>query len=344
MQHLIDVKWSEQTELGRSSAGDEYLAWDPIAGGQQLEKVGDVVVNESKAGTIEGSGSTVYTIPAVEVQWPFASGRSWNGASAYRATSAGTIDCDGTRKKTSDVTQWNLDGSYNRNSNNFICIVFNSKKFFLGSSTQVESDGAASITDTENGVEDIVQKIGVPKRDGHGAYVIPFDMLPSPGPTSIPDWYPGGGLPPSPLLRATTIDGGKVVLPASCNVASSLATSGEEIERTMSRLDPTGEVESSKDVSYYVAGIGLVCETIDDKADIYFVFASGAALAGRSTVYMETSLTSASPQAAMTRTDDFPGALAEPSGALASASLQLHVSELRDNIRNRILRRNLISQ
>jgi hypothetical protein len=77
----------------------------------------------------------------------------------------------------------------------------------------------------------------------------------------VPDWYPGGALPKSPLATASTSDLGAVKAPASCGKrAGVLAT---HLESTFSSLDPVeGNIITEVLDDYVVPGVGYIC-TLD---------------------------------------------------------------------------------
>ena len=131
--------------------------------------------------------------------------------------------------------------------------------------------------------------IGVPTQTAAGGYVIPIvDYLGKKA--NIPDWYPGGGLPPSPLVTATIVDRGMEKLPAGCDVPRALATAGEAIVRTGSQFDPNGDVGTNTEVAYYAPDVGMVCNVQSEHTTEYFVIDPAAKLVAVETYHAITSL------------------------------------------------------
>ena len=75
----------------------------------------------------------------------------------------------------------------------------------------------------------------------------------------VPDWYPGGGSPASPLADANMKDLGPVKAPAACGKrAGALAT---HLELTSSALDPIeGTTNTEVQDDFVVPGVGYVCK------------------------------------------------------------------------------------
>ncbi|HTA38255.1 MAG TPA: hypothetical protein VK760_04225, partial [Candidatus Acidoferrales bacterium] len=268
---LIDVKtaYRDSVQVGSS---DEYLQWAAVPGGQALEQIGAAFVEK---GQWTGSGQTVYSVPAIEVEVPFATGRRWNGASAYRDTfsALGELGFNKILSRSDDTSY--EDGSYvTRDLNNPTIEGDNIRSF-----DRVTSDGAEFYSSTTNGGVPYKLRVGVPKRNASGTYVIP--VLDAYGvQRDIPDWYPGGALPPSPLQKTTVVDQGMETLPTACDVPRSIATQGEKIVLTSSYLEPEGAITSIVDVSYYAPGVGMVCDVESEKQLDYIVFSEPAGQPG----------------------------------------------------------------
>jgi len=340
--NLIDMRYT-QTLAKTAITGDEYDAWRNVPGGQQLQEIADVHEGSSRPNPSLATSSTrtIYSQPPIKVQLPFAIGNSWTGSSAYRYTDSGKFKIsNGTSVTFAEDITWDADGSYTRSAVNFPLFIVGHK---LASITNVESNGSAEVTSFEDGKKIAVQTIGVPRRAANGSYVIPWSLVwslpkgaPLPIHTTIPDWYPGGALPPSPLVRSTVVDTGPAALPSSCKVPRSLATSGEAIVRTESLFDPTGSVATIKETSYYANGIGMVCDVRFTRGAGWFVLPPAVKPAGHDAITVTESLTGKKLQSALARTRSMPDALAYAADALAADATRERMSAM-DDLRHKVL-------
>jgi hypothetical protein len=84
----------------------------------------------------------------------------------------------------------------------------------------------------------------------------------------VPDWYPGGGQPPSPLATEKSMDFGKVKAPSTCGKQAN--TTSTHIQTAFSQLDPAaGTVESEITDLYVVPGVGFICKLDTDTVGSY---------------------------------------------------------------------------
>ena len=309
---LIDVKTISR-DASDVQTVDEYLQWVPLAGRQALEEVAEAVRGRGQS---TGSGQTDYTVPAPEVQIPFAAGNRWNAASAYRESGSWAFAFGGMPIRSHSDETWNRDGSYSRRGLNVGIIVSDQN---IRSTARVTSDGSATSTSADDGNPAMKMSIGVPTRTATGVYVIPIvDYFGNKA--NIPDWYPGGGLPPSPRVAATIVDRGMEKLPAGCDVPRGLATAGEAIVRTGSQFDPNGDVGTNTDVAYYAPGVGMVCNVQSEHTTEYFVIEPAAKLVAVDTYHTINSLVRLSQKADTARALDVADALAYAAGAALSDS------------------------
>lgn len=252
---------------------DTYYAWKTIGGRQALQ---EEAKSEAQVGTDRGtrffsaSSTLEYTKPYVDVIVPFVRGNTWDESDAYSSKhrlQAGAL-------VTTDDDRWSADGSD----------LETIKQLSSGSipgMTEVRtigSDGTFTDSATISGCRQ-TDEIGVPVPTTGGAYVIPFHYthgrckgvrVPRPFATTFPDWYPGGKLPPSPLYRAAAADRGRVALPPSCHLSSSIASSAERIVRRSTYVSPIGAIVATSELSYYVRGIGLVCNIFQQTEIDYY--------------------------------------------------------------------------
>ena len=240
---LIDVV--SQRSSGANLASHDYFAETPATGGTYVEHVGS-------AGT---SSTLVYTSPAVTLELPFRAGNRWDSSASFTSSS-----------KLGEET-WNRDGTY---ASDF---RFKAK---LGKALKViriqevvEADGSGTLVQTDGHCVPLTVMVGRPVRSG-GRYAIPVEMYRAStcsGPVQVqkgfsPDWYPGGGLPPSPLSQSTTTDEGVAAIPSDCNVAPSVATRAEKLVLSASDLNPLGGFTSTTHAQYYAQPLGLVCDEV----------------------------------------------------------------------------------
>lgn len=206
----------------------------------------------SRVGSSGDSVTMRYMSPATVLEFPFRAGNSWNAAVAYQLTSP-----EGSET-------WNRDGSFE--SQYDFKLSLNGKTSTVHERYIVRSDGSAISVAQEGDCVPNTLSVGVPVRI-HGKYIIPVEIRQAnscKGPVisgEIPafDWYPGGKLPPSPLVTANSTDEGRVAIPSACHVPPSVATTAEKILRRRTAVNPFGVFEEQRDSLYYAQPLGLVC-------------------------------------------------------------------------------------
>jgi hypothetical protein len=331
--HLIDIR-TASSNPAQSSRSDDYLVWNPFAGGHILEEIAGVSSSKEVSAEFRSSGSsqTTFTQPAIQVQFPFASGNTWTDENAYRRTDSGSYQFTGyAAVKNDGRADWNADGSYVRNDGPELVAPGLTPTRSL---VRVNSDGSASIEETQGTVRISKQTIGVPVRGRDGVYGIPVvisGLIPGTGSAIIPDWYPGGALPPSPLVASTVVDRGMAVLPASCGVPHSIATSGEKLVADKTQFDPTGVVSAITETTYYAGGIGMVCDEVFSRSSSYWVKFPSAFLVANETYHMTKALTVATMQPGNARTVAL--ALANVHGRTLADAMRQHLAGLNARLR-----------
>lgn len=95
---------------------------------------------------------------------------------------------------------------------------------------------------------------------------------------AIPVWYPA---PNGSLYTESDNNLGSVAIPASCNVPSSIGTTGNKIEQKSSTVDPMmGTLETVQTDQYVVTGYGPVCVTVADTESQYYNYQLDQAYSG----------------------------------------------------------------
>jgi hypothetical protein len=287
MTGLADFRRSG-SGLGQRWSLDEYFTVVPIANGWQLQEVAakDRSRDAFRGNVTDSASSTAYSMPYVQVQGPPSTGRRWSQNAAFRRIFTEHSIRGQSLTDSVDVVQ-NADGSRSLRQ-----ILEELGVTYRGYS-DVRSDGSVESRGSEDGCT-TSETIGVPVRS-NGRFAIPFTVAargcPSPYPapvaTTIPDWYPGGGSPPSPLTNSIATDEGSVAIPASCLLPRSLPSIGEKIVTVTREFDPTGIIARTTQATYYVPNVGLACVQITATSDIYSVAAPAARLSAHS-VFHET--------------------------------------------------------
>jgi hypothetical protein len=91
----------------------------------------------------------------------------------------------------------------------------------------------------------------------------------------VPDWYPGGNLPTSPLATAKSTDLGPIKAPSAC--AKRAGTLATHLQSTSSALDPVaGTLTTDVLDTYVVAGVGTICSLDDVIEKVYDTENTGA--------------------------------------------------------------------
>lgn len=206
--------------------------------------------------TITSSTNTSYPIP-VNGQWyPLQAGAgaqvpiaSIANTSYNDVNPSGLPPSNGANVAYNQTVTKNSDGSYTAQTNRANGVVI---------TTTVNGDGSASISNN-GGTSSSILSIGVPVQT-NGSYQIPVILnTTSPTPSSksymAMDWYPGNGLPNSPLANETqTVIGPVIALPSACSAAMILPNMFE-IDTTSYTLGTAGSYTTSQTQSFNSNGV-----------------------------------------------------------------------------------------
>lgn len=291
MHGLIRIARTNGGTHGKSTSYD-YYAMAKSNGVTRFEQVGASGTSESELNKqrFAGQSTMTFTTPFVVVEMPFSAGRTWSRSAAYsdvydqRSYHPANVRVNG-------QTVYDADGSYS------LAATGVDLGQMLRSRSALASDGSYQSQSRSGSCRQTLD-VGVPVMKAAN-YVIPYAtsakgcaVVPVPVATTLPDWYPGGGLPPSPLRSANAVDMGAVAIPASCGVASSIATRGEKIAVTSTDFSPLGTVGHDTETSYFATGIGLVCTETVAISELYLVQPPAAKRVGRFVIYTVRSLVS----------------------------------------------------
>jgi len=203
------------------------------------------------AGVTEHDSTIVkYAAPYVYDRLPETSGSSWTEPIAEVET---VNDYDQTSVNNPNVLSGTLtrasDGSYHGSGMNY---DVPETRLLRSNGTGYIIDGPASGA-TE-------WSYGLPETSG-SKRVIPAteSYAGKSGTNLVPDWYPGGNLPASPLATESMRDLGQQKAPSTCGKrAGTLAT---HLESTFTQLDPiVGFTNKEVQDFYVVPGLGYICK------------------------------------------------------------------------------------
>jgi len=248
--------------------------------------------------------TTTYASPRAVGVYPLVTGEVTTPTIARTATTSTTdVNAAGTRPNTTfpvSVTQsYASDGSTTKTS-----VISNGEQNVFTES----SNGSA--TENVTGPIYLAQEtIGVPV-PAAGVYTIPYTYArqdvqsgPTPVPTITPrasnaaDWYPGGALPPSPLVLATvTVKGPATALPGGCSGAIA-EPNVVEVDSVQSSLNVNGTYETQTQQTFDSNGTAVcVLRTTTTRS---YDNSTGLLLVTATEAYAQilTSLTSPSPSA-----------------------------------------------
>jgi hypothetical protein len=209
---------------------------------------------------IEHDGTVLsYATPFINDMLPETSGASWAEPVAISET---VNDYDTTSQNNPNILSGtltrNADGSYSASGLSFNVPL---QRLVRSNGTGYVIEGPAS------GPEQWA--FALPQAGASGE-VIPVTASygGQTGTNLVPDWYPGGGQPASPLATYQSIDLGQVKAPSTCGTQS--GTTSTHIQTVYSQLDPAaGFVESDVTDTYVVPGIGFVCKLDTDTVRNY---------------------------------------------------------------------------
>lgn len=288
MHGLIRIARTNGGAHGTSTSYD-YYAMAKSNGVTRFEQVGASGMSESQLNNrrFAGQNTMTLTTPFVVVEMPFSAGRTWSRSAAYSDVYDQRSNHPAVR--INGQTVYDADGSYS------LVATGAEGGQTLRSRSALASDGSYQ---SQYGLGScrVTDDVGAPVMQA-AKYVIPYAMsakgcpgAPAPVATTLPDWYPGGALPPSPLRSANAVDMGAAAIPASCGVAPSIATRGEKIVVTSTGFNPLGTVGHGTETSYFATGIGLVCTESVAISQLYLVQPPAAKRVGRSVIYTVRSL------------------------------------------------------
>ena len=286
LQNLVDVNQVFTPAAGGFAfpwADDFYYSLNQTAGGATINEAGWVFNQPNNTTMLEDQSVATGGLGWQLLQLPFKAGNTWDSGSAYKETvsyktqvptPAGTT----APGATTSIYAWNKDGSYTdtwkTQSNDGTITTYTETMTVTPNGAGTDTYAFYDANNVSQGTETDTYGTPVPAPSGTPGYVIPVTQLyvpasPSPGASPVPsptpltynlrDWYPGGAQPPSPLQSDASTDKGSVAIPAACNLSSTIATTGEQIEDVYSDVDPFGSAEQRTSDSYYAQGLGLVC-------------------------------------------------------------------------------------
>jgi hypothetical protein len=150
---------------------------------------------------------------------------------------------------------------------------------FLGVTAGAEtivtnSDLSASIANFAGLTVDVAY--GAPTAGANSTipYTITFTEASPPAPVTgtIANWFPATTLFADASVKAT-----EQTIPASCAVASTVATTAVKVTETTTRLDPAlGTFEKRTQTVYDALGLGTVCVQLADEIDSYYDYTGQA--------------------------------------------------------------------
>lgn len=308
MRGLVEIARTPLGGQGKSTSND-YFAMTKSNGITEFEEVAAHSASDSefRGQQFIGKHTLTFTAPFVVVELPFSAGRTWSRTAAYRDIYEDRSHHPASVRESGE-TVYSADGSYST-------VVAGAE---LGKTLHIQgtlaSDGSYR-DQARLGPCRQTLDVDVPQMKS-GAYVIPYETtakgcMPAPAPvaTTLPDWYPGGALPPSPLRTAKAIDMGAAAIPASCDVAPSIATRGEKIAVTRTDFSPLGDVAHSAETSYFAAGIGVVCTETVTTSEQFAVQPPAAKYIGRTVIHTVRTLVSYTKGSTVGAPAGFPGVL-----------------------------------
>lgn len=152
----------------------------------------------------------------------------------------------------------NSDGSYNASGMNYN----------VPETRLLRSDGTGYFVDgPASGATQ--WSFGLPQAGASGEVIPATESYAGQSATNlVPDWYPGGGQPSSPLATETSTDLGQGPAPSTCGTKA--GTSATHIKTTFTQLDTIeGLTESDVTDLYVVPGVGYICRLETDTVNNY---------------------------------------------------------------------------
>jgi hypothetical protein len=205
------------------------------------------------------TSTTTYASPTTLFVLPLTAGTQWSSSLARTVNSVSTTTsaANAAYAATNLTTIFQGDDSYTESGQSAI-----------GETTtrSVSSDGSGTITNVK-AASTTVDTVGVPTQSG-GEYKIPVttttttsgSATPTPTDDSATDWYPGAGLPPSPLGSVNyTVVGATTTLPSGCAFSGTLPANVAEYDSTTSTVDPVAGTVTSGTSQVFNANGLVVC-------------------------------------------------------------------------------------
>jgi hypothetical protein len=237
------------------------------------------------SGVVEHDGTKLtYATPFVYDELPETRGASWPESVALKET---INDYDTTSQNNPNVLSGTLteqsDGSYDASG----------KWYDVPETRHVSSNGTGYIiSGPSNGSTE--WSYGLPQAGSSGEVIPATESYAGQSATNlVPDWYPGGGAPLTPLATESTRDLGQVAAPATCGTQAKTVATHIAISET--QLDPVAGFTATDDQNLYVVpGTGYICKLEVDTQRNYDTENTGA-LTSTKTIKTSQILTSYTP-------------------------------------------------
>ena len=258
-----------------NSTGDNYAGYVATSAGQNFVTYGTVTTDAKRQYT----RTQVNTNPSIIDEVPEITGASW----ANSVAASFTISQGPATNHTDDVDVRNEDGSE------------------VDTTTYSDGNAADAYTDTlvtnangtgtekyQDSTGTTQYSVGVPIQQG-SALVIPITYTDKNGTQSytVPDWYPGNGLPAAPFGTAVSTDLGVEMPPAACSKGPQIPAT--HVRAAQTYLDLFGSTGTIVEDFFFTPTRGLICY-IGAQADKEYDYTTGALL-GSSTFTNVNALT-----------------------------------------------------
>lgn len=208
-------------------------------------------VRDLTHGVIEHDNTVLtYATPYEYDSLPETPGAGWTEPVAFKET---VNDYYHTPENNPNILSGTLtqaqDGSYTASGEQFNVPV---TRLLVSSGTGELIEGPASAP--------VEWSFALPQSSGSGEVIPATESYDGQSATNlVPDWYPGGGAPASPLAIASMTDAGTTKAPTKCGTrAGSVAT---HLTSTLVQLDPVaGFTLTDVQQFYVVPGVGYICK------------------------------------------------------------------------------------
>ena len=259
---------------GSTPPTDEYVGFATGAGGTFEERTYGFVTSYPKQGSI----TRTIAGGSIENEYPEAEGRTWSPAADSETASL----LDGSAPAVSLTVDDFADGSYHSYR------VDDDANGKVRRGVTVTADGRAIATIDQPGYNPGSTSFGAPfatktcffiPATSAGANVVSQPPA-RPFTRDVPDWYPGHGAVPLPLLTISETVRGPVLTPAACGGRARLRAF--DLRTTQRRIDPdAGTVEYVTGDEYDVARLGNACTIQIDRMEAYDNAAGGNLVAAQ---------------------------------------------------------------